>query len=106
MTANLIDGKAVAASIREHLTAEVAAFREATSVVPKLAAVLVGEDPASQVYVRNKEQACAKAGIASDVHRLAASTSQAELLELVNRLNSDRSFHGILVQFPLPKHIH
>ncbi len=106
MTANLIDGKAVAASIREHLTAEVAAFREATSVVPKLAAVLVGEDPASQVYVRNKEQACAKAGIASDVHRLAASTSQAELLELVNRLNSDRSVHGILVQLPLPKHIH
>lgn len=106
MTAKLIDGKAVAASIREHLTAEVAAFREATSVVPKLAAVLVGEDPASQVYVRNKEQACAKAGIASDVHRLAASTSQAELLELVNRLNSDRSVHGILVQLPLPKHIH
>jgi len=106
MTAHLIDGKAVAASIREKLTKEVAAFREATSIVPKLAAVLVGEDPASQVYVRNKEQACSKAGIASEVHRLAASTSQAQLLELVNQLNSDPTVHAILVQLPLPKHIH
>ena len=106
MTARLIDGKAIAASIRERLATEVAAFQLATKVTPKLAAVLVGDDPASQVYVRNKEQACAKMGMASDVHRLAASTTQAELLELVSRLNADRAVHGILVQLPLPKHIH
>ena len=106
MTAKLIDGKAVAASIREHLATEVAAFRTLTGIVPKLAAVLVGEDPASQVYVRNKEQACAKVGMASDVHRLPAATTQAELLNLVQQLNSDPAVHGILVQLPLPKHIH
>lgn len=106
MTAKLIDGKAVAASLREHLSADVAAFREATSIVPKLAAILVGEDPASQVYVRNKEQACSKAGMASDVHRLPASTTQNQLLELVDQLNRDPAVHGILVQLPLPKQIH
>ena len=106
MTAKLIDGKAVAASIREHLATEVAAFRTLTGIVPKLAAVLVGEDPASQVYVRNKEQACAKVGMASDVHRLPPTTTQAELLNLVQQLNSDPAVHGILVQLPLPKHIH
>ncbi len=106
MTARLIDGKAIAAAIREVLALEVAAFHESTKIVPKLAAVLVGDDPASQVYVRNKEQACAKAGMVSDVHRWAASTSQAELLDLVARLNADSSVHGILVQLPLPKHIH
>ena len=106
MTARLIDGKAIAAAIREALALEVAAFRESTRIVPKLAAVLVGDDPASQVYVRNKQQACAKAGMVSDVHRLAASTSQAELLDLVATLNADSSVHGILVQLPLPKHIH
>jgi methylenetetrahydrofolate dehydrogenase (NADP+)/methenyltetrahydrofolate cyclohydrolase len=106
MTARLIDGKAIAASIREALAIEVAAFREATKIVPKLAAVLVGDDPASQVYVRNKEQACAKIGMASDLHRLAASTPQSELFDLVEKLNADPSVHGILVQLPLPKHIH
>ena len=106
MPARLIDGKAIAASIRERLATEVAEFRQATQVTPKLVAVLVGDDPASQVYVRNKEQACAKAGMLSDVHRLPASTTQAELLELVSRLNADRAVHGILVQLPLPKHIH
>ena len=105
MTARLIDGKAIAAAMREALALEVTAFRESTSIVPKLAAVLVGDDPASQVYVRNKEQACAKAGMVSCVHRLAASTSQAELLDLVATLNADSSVHGILVQLPLPKHI-
>ena len=106
MTARLIDGKAIAAAMREALALEVTAFRESTSIVPKLAAVLVGDDPASQVYVRNKQQASAKAGMVSDVHRLAASTSQAELLDLVTTLNADSSVHGILVQLPLPKHIH
>ena len=106
MPARLIDGKAIAASIRERLTTEVAEFRQATNVLPKLVAVLVGDDPASQVYVRNKEQACAKIGMTSDIRRLPASTTQAELLELVAQLNEDRAVHGILVQLPLPKHIH
>lgn len=105
MTARLIDGKAVAARIREHLAVEVASLKQAHGVTPKLAAVLVGDDPASQVYVRNKEQACARAGMASDVHRLPVSTSQAELLDLVGKLNADRDVHGILVQLPLPKQI-
>lgn len=106
MTARLIDGKAIAASIRHQLMAEVAAFRESTTIVPRLAAVLVGDDPASQVYVRNKELACAKIGMQSELFRLPATTTQSELLELVRRLNSDASVHGILVQLPLPKHIH
>jgi len=106
MTARLIDGKAIAAAIREQLANEVTDFRNATSVTPKLAAVLVGEDPASQVYVRNKEQACQKVGMLSDVYRLAASTPQSELLDLVAALNSDTSVHGILVQLPLPSHVH
>jgi methylenetetrahydrofolate dehydrogenase (NADP+)/methenyltetrahydrofolate cyclohydrolase len=106
MSARLIDGKAIAASIRNQLSTEVAEFRQATSIIPKLAAVLVGDDDASQVYVRNKEQACAKIGIASDVHRLPQSTTQTELLSLVAQLNSDPLVHGILVQLPLPRHIH
>ncbi len=106
MPARLIDGKAIAASIRERLAVNVAAFTETTGVTPQLAAVLVGDDAASQVYVRNKEQACQKIGMASDVHRLATSTTQSELLELVGRLNADPAVHGILVQLPLPKHIH
>src|SRR5262249_8347692 len=76
------------------------------SIAPKLTAVLVGDDPASQVYVRNKEQACIKAGMLSDVHRLPATTGQPELLDLVAKLNADPNVHGILVQLPLPKHIH
>ena len=106
MPARLIDGKAIAASIRERLAVDVAAFTQATGVTPQLVAVLVGDDAASQVYVRNKEQACRKIGMASDVHRLPTSTTQAELLELVGRLNADLTVHGILVQLPLPKHIH
>ena len=106
MTARIIDGKAIAASIRDRLATEVAEFRRVSTVAPKLAAVLVGDDPASQVYVRNKEQACTKIGMLSDVHRLAATTSQSELLDLVAKLNSDSTVHGILVQLPLPKHIH
>ena len=82
-----------------------AEFHHSTSVTPKRAAILVGEDPASQVYVRNKEQACAKAGIASDVYRLPGTITQSELLEFVNRLNADVTVHGILVQLPLPKQI-
>ena len=106
MPAQLIDGKAIAASIRQRLTEDVAAFRQKTQITPKLAAIVVGDDPASQVYIRNKEQACAKAGIDSDVFRLPAATTQAELLALVARLNNDSTVHGILVQLPLPKQIH
>lgn len=106
MSAVVIDGKAIAALVRERLAVEVAVFQQATTRTPKLAAILVGEDPASQVYVRNKEQACSKVGMASDVHRLSGQTSQTELLELIARLNADPLVHGILVQLPLPKQIH
>lgn len=105
MTARIIDGKAIAEAVRAEVAADVAALTAATGVVPKLAAVLVGDDPASQVYVRNKERACQKAGLASELHRLSADVSQTELLELVHRLNRDSSVHGILVQLPLPKQI-
>ena len=106
MPARLIDGKAIATSIRERLAIDVAKLKETRQIVPKLAAVLVGEDPASQVYVRNKEQACLKAGMASDVIRLPPTTSQAQLLDLVDKLNTDPAVHGILVQLPLPPQIH
>jgi methylenetetrahydrofolate dehydrogenase (NADP+) / methenyltetrahydrofolate cyclohydrolase len=106
MTARLIDGKAIAASIRERLAVEVTAFQRSSQRNPQLAAILVGDNPASQVYVRNKEQACAKVGIASNVHRLPDTTSEMELLELIGRLNADASVHGILVQLPLPRQIH
>jgi methylenetetrahydrofolate dehydrogenase (NADP+)/methenyltetrahydrofolate cyclohydrolase len=105
MSARLIDGKAIAAAYRHKLTDKVIEFRQLTNVTPKLAAILVGDNPASQVYVRNKEQACAKAGIASDVHRLSNSTSTVELLQFVERLNADTTVHGILVQLPLPAQI-
>ena len=102
MSAALIDGKAVAAGIRERLAGEVAEFQAAAGVTPHLAAVLVGDDPASAVYVRNKEADCARVGIKSTLHRLGAETSQEQLLALVKQLNDDSSVHGILVQLPLP----
>jgi len=105
MTARLIDGKTIAASIRQRLADEVMAFRKSSNITPRLAAILVGDDAASQVYIRNKEQACAKAGIASDVHRLPASTTTSELLQFIGTLNADASVHGILVQLPLPRQI-
>ncbi len=106
MFARLIDGKAIATSIRDQLATQVAEFQKSTNVKPKLAAILVGEDPASQVYVRNKEQACAKAGFASQIYRLDGSSDQQALLALIAQLNADPTVHGILVQLPLPKHIH
>lgn len=102
MTAQILDGKSFAKILQAEIAARVASFQKRTSVTPCLAAVLVGEDPASAVYVRNKEQACQKAGIASQLFRLPASTSSSELLDLVARLNADRAVHGILVQLPLP----
>ena len=103
MSARLIDGKGFALRLRERIAEEVAARREA--VVPGLAAVLVGEDPASDIYVRNKGKAMRKAGMNSWEHRLPAATSEDELLALIDRLNRDPAVHGILVQMPLPDHI-
>jgi methylenetetrahydrofolate dehydrogenase (NADP+)/methenyltetrahydrofolate cyclohydrolase len=100
----VLDGKAFAAGLRARVAAEVARLK-AAGVVPGLAVVLVGADPASQVYVRAKHKASLEAGMASFEHRLPAETSQAELLALVARLNADPAVHGILVQLPLPGHL-
>jgi methylenetetrahydrofolate dehydrogenase (NADP+)/methenyltetrahydrofolate cyclohydrolase len=103
--ARIIDGKAFAEGLRERVAAEVAELKAKHGLIPGLAVVLVGEDPASQVYVRNKGVATEAAGMLSVTHRLEASTSEAELLALVERLNADPTIHGILVQFPVPAHI-
>ena len=105
MTADIIDGKAFAATIREKVAGAVAEMSGAGRQVPGLAVVLVGEDPASQVYVRNKNRQTLEAGMASFEHRLPAETPEAELLALVETLNRDPLVHGVLVQLPLPKHI-
>ena len=102
MSAAILDGKAISKQIRAEIAQQVAQFTEETGVKPCLAAVLVGDDPASQVYVRNKERACGKAGIDSQMHRLPASTTTEELLALVDKLNNDPVVNGILVQLPLP----
>lgn len=105
MTATLIDGKTIAAQLREELAVEVAAFRQATGVTPHLAAVLVGEDPASSVYVRNKQRACERANIKSTLHKLPEMLTEDGLLTLIHQLNASPDVHGILVQLPLPDHI-
>ncbi|MAY70912.1 MAG: bifunctional methylenetetrahydrofolate dehydrogenase/methenyltetrahydrofolate cyclohydrolase FolD [Halomonas sp.] len=105
MTAQLIDGKSIAATVRQQVARQVKARLDAGERAPGLAVVLVGEDPASHVYVRNKHRACEQAGIASVQHALPASTSQAELEALVDQLNADASIDGILVQLPLPDHL-
>jgi methylenetetrahydrofolate dehydrogenase (NADP+)/methenyltetrahydrofolate cyclohydrolase len=105
MTAQVIDGKLIAERTRAEAAAGALELKARTGVVPHLAAVLVGDDPASAVYVRNKQIACEKAGFKSTLHRLPASTAQAELLALVQSLNADPGVHGILVQLPLPKGI-
>jgi methylenetetrahydrofolate dehydrogenase (NADP+)/methenyltetrahydrofolate cyclohydrolase len=104
-TARIIDGKAFGEGLRHRVADEVATLKSKHGLVPGLAVVLVGEDPASQVYVRNKGIATEAAGMLSVTHRLPAETTQAELLELVERLNADATIHGILVQFPVPDHI-
>src|SRR5689334_10375528 len=91
--------------MRQQIAAEVAEFKQASGVTPHLLAVLVGDDPASAVYVRNKQRACEKAGIKSTLHRLPATASQRELLGLVQQANETPDVHGILVQLPLPKQI-
>jgi methylenetetrahydrofolate dehydrogenase (NADP+)/methenyltetrahydrofolate cyclohydrolase len=103
--AHLIDGKAHAQVLRGRVTAAVATLNERFRLKPGLAVVLVGEDPASQVYVRNKAKQTLETGMQSFEHRLPVTTSEAALLDLVARLNADPSVHGILVQLPLPKHI-
>ena len=105
MAAAIIDGKAVAADLRATLADDVSKFVEATSVQPHLAALLVGEDPASAVYVKNKQRACDKTGIRSTLHRLPAEITEDGLLTLISQLNNDPTVHGILVQLPLPGHI-
>lgn len=105
MTATLLDGKALAGQIREELSEEVADFIENNGTVPRLAAVLVGEDPASEVYVRSKRRACEQVGLDSVLHRLPRDVEQDELLALVGKLNKSSEVHGILVQLPLPPHI-
>lgn len=104
MADHIINGKELVSDVRGRLKEEVERLA-AEGLQPGLAVILVGEDPASAVYVRNKAKACEQVGIYSEVHRLPAETTQAELLELVHKLNAAANIHGILVQLPLPKHI-
>tara|TARA_R110002049_G_scaffold9444_4_gene48039 strand:- start:7755 stop:8654 length:900 start_codon:yes stop_codon:yes gene_type:complete len=104
-TGTRIDGKAKAADLSARITEETRALRESTGIVPGLSVVIVGEDPASQVYVRNKQRTAAACGFNSVQHSLEASASEAEILALIESLNNDASVHGILVQLPLPKHL-
>ena len=101
----IIDGNKIAHDIRQAVREETLVFKEKTGIVPGLAVVLVGEDPASQVYVGRKTKACAEVGFLSREYKLPADTSEAELLTLINDLNVDPLIHGVLVQLPLPKHI-
>src|SRR6201991_4393818 len=103
MTAAIIDGKAIAAALRSRVADEVARVRRAHQLVPGLAVVLVGSDPASEVYVRSKHKQTQAAGMASFEHKLPADVAQGELLALIGQLNRDPAVHGILVQLPLPK---
>jgi methylenetetrahydrofolate dehydrogenase (NADP+)/methenyltetrahydrofolate cyclohydrolase len=105
MTASIIDGKGYAAGLRVRVAREVAALKAATGTTPGLAVVLVGDDPASEVYVRSKTRQTNEAGMAGFDHKLPGSTAEADLLALIARLNADPAVHGILVQLPLPAHI-
>ncbi len=103
MSATILDGKALALEIQSEIAEAVIDFMQNNAVVPCLAAVLVGANPASEVYVRNKRKACQRVGIESQLHNLPADTSQDELLSLIAKLNKDRGVHGVLVQLPLPE---
>jgi methylenetetrahydrofolate dehydrogenase (NADP+)/methenyltetrahydrofolate cyclohydrolase len=105
MAAQIISGTEIAETIRTELHEEIVALKEQHDLTPGLAVVLVGENPASQAYVRMKNKACHKIGIYSEQHDLPASTSEAELLQLIEQLNNDKKIHGILVQLPLPDQI-
>jgi methylenetetrahydrofolate dehydrogenase (NADP+) / methenyltetrahydrofolate cyclohydrolase len=103
--AEILDGRALAQQVRRQVADDVAVLTSQTGVVPGLTVVLVGDDPASQVYVRNKESACKAAGMNGTVLRLSSETSEAQLLATIDQLNADPAVHGILVQLPLPKPI-
>ena len=103
--AQIISGKEVALKVRESIKAEVKELFEKTGKRPGLAVIIVGEDPASQVYVRNKAKGCEEVGFHSEVYRLAENTQMDELLALIEKLNKDENIHGILCQLPLPKHL-
>lgn len=103
--ANIIDGKAISAQIREKIKREAAHFISTSGIVPGLAVILVGDDPASKIYVRNKKRACEEVGFRSFEYVLPEETPEAVLIELVMKLNKDPNVHGILCQLPLPKHI-
>ncbi|MDB2522182.1 bifunctional methylenetetrahydrofolate dehydrogenase/methenyltetrahydrofolate cyclohydrolase FolD [Planktomarina temperata] len=105
MTAQLIDGKAFAARVRGQVAEHVARLKQDHGIVPGLAVVLVGEDPASQVYVRSKGKQTVEVGMTSFEHKLDASVSEEELIAIIDQLNADPAVHGILVQLPLPKHL-
>lgn len=105
MSADIIDGKAFAASVRDKVAGHVARLNEENGITPGLAVVLVGEDPASQVYVRSKGKQTVEVGMNSYEHKLPADTSEADLLSLIKQLNDDPAVHGILVQLPLPRHL-
>jgi methylenetetrahydrofolate dehydrogenase (NADP+)/methenyltetrahydrofolate cyclohydrolase len=105
MAAKILDGKALAATLREKLTTEVAAFTAASGIIPHLVVIIVGADPASQVYVRNKQKGCEQVGMKSTLMPLPATTTQTELLDIIHQLNADPGVNGILVQLPLPKQI-
>ena len=105
MTAQIIDGKAFAATVREKVAGHVARLKEEHGITPGLAVVLVGEDPASQVYVRSKGKQTVEAGMNSYEHKLDVDTSEEDLLALIDKLNNDPAVHGILVQLPLPGHL-
>ena len=102
----IIDGNKIAQEIRHELRKQALALKEKTGIVPGLAVILVGEDPASQVYVGRKAKACAEVGFLSREYKLSAGTSEAKLLNIIRELNSDQVINGILVQLPLPEHIH
>src|SRR3972149_1852092 len=104
MAAIIIDGKKIAAETREKLKLQIAALG-VKGIRPGLAVIIVGEDPASQIYVRNKVKACVDTGIYSEKHEVPATISEEDLLDLIQRLNNKEDIHGILVQLPLPKHI-
>lgn len=102
----IIDGNKIAQEVRHQVRKEALDLKEKTGIVPGLAVILLGEDPASQVYVGRKAKACAEVGFLSREYKLPADTAEAELLNIINELNADQVIHGILVQLPLPEHIH
>jgi methylenetetrahydrofolate dehydrogenase (NADP+)/methenyltetrahydrofolate cyclohydrolase len=105
VSAQILDGQSTAKAIRAEVAERVLALKAAKGITPKLAAVLVGDDPASEAYVSTKGKACAKAGMESETHRLPDNSTQDEVESLIKKLNSDKSVHGILVQHPIPKHL-